>query len=410
MQTTRQFTEKPVAEKPDTTKPGSQKRAAQKATRPFYVLQLLEQAQRLEAEGRDVIHLEIGEPDFATPPAVVNAYIQALQAGKTRYTPAVGIDALRDKLCEHYWQQFQVKVNRQQIIITSGASGALLTFLTALVHGDSEVLMADPGYPCNCSMVSWLGGRAVNVPTGPEHDYQLSAELMKAYWTEKTVGAIVASPSNPTGTVLAPQTHQQLLDTAKQQNGWLISDEIYQGFTYDRPAQSVLQLDNQALVVNSFSKFFAMSGLRLGWLVAPEALQDSLCHITQNISIASNTPSQYAALAAFDDECMQIYETRRQELQRRRNYLLDALPQLGFSICVIPQGAIYIYARLPDDVSLNSDEFCQQLLNSKGIAMTPGNDFGNHQANRHVRIAYTVPDERLREAMQRLADFMSAVR
>ncbi len=377
-----------------------------KTTRPFYVLQILEQAQRLESEGRCVIHLEIGEPDFATPPAVVNAYIHALKSGKTRYTPAVGIDALRDKLCEYYWQQFQVKLKRQQIIITSGASGALLTFLTALVHGEGEVLMTDPGYPCNCSMVSWLGGRAITIPAGSEHNYQLTPEQMDTYWTSKTLGAIVASPSNPTGTVLDPGAHQQLLNTVKKHNGWLITDEIYQGFTYDKPSRSVLQLDNQALVVNSFSKFFAMSGLRLGWLVAPESMQKSLCHVTQNISIAANTPSQYAALAAFDDDCLQLYEARRQELQQRRDLLLDALPQLGFTIRVIPQGAFYIYTRLPEEITLNSFSFCEQLLASTGVAMTPGNDFGDHEADRHVRIAYTAPDHRLREAMQRLASFI----
>jgi aspartate/methionine/tyrosine aminotransferase len=381
-----------------------------KTTRPFYVLQLFERAQRLEAQGRSVIHLEIGEPDFATPPAVVNAYLAALHAGQTRYSPAVGIDALRDKLCDYYWQQFQVKLNRQQIIITAGASGALLTFLTALVHADGEVLMTDPGYPCNSSMVSWLGGRAVNIPVGPEEHYQLTPEHIQQYWTPKTLGALVASPSNPTGAILDAHMHQQLLNAVKQQGGWLITDEIYQGFTYDAPARSVLQLDNQALVVNSFSKFFAMSGLRLGWLVAPESLHDSLRNITQNISIAPNTPSQYAALAAFDEDCLQLYELRRLELQQRRNLLLDALPQLGFAIGVIPQGAFYIYARLPEDLPLNSTEFCDQLLEKTGVAMTPGIDFGIHQANRHVRIAYTVPDAKLREAMARLADFIEDCR
>lgn len=378
-----------------------------KATRPFYVLQLLERAQQLESQGQSVIHLEIGEPDFATPPSIIKAYTQALNAGKTRYTSAVGLDALRDKLCEYYWQQFQVKLNRQQVIITSGASGALLTFLMALVHHNGEVLLTDPGYPCNHSMVNWLGGQAINIPVSAEHDYQLTPELIDAHWNPSTLGAIVATPSNPTGTVMNADCHAQLLNRIKHHNGWLITDEIYQGFTYDIPPRSVLQIDNQALVVNSFSKFFAMSGLRLGWLVAPESLQKTLCHITQNISIAPNTACQHAALAAFEPECLTLYEQRRQVLQSRRDLLLAGLQKLGFGIRATPQGAFYIYARLPETLLVDSLGFCEQLLEATGVAITPGMDFGYHQSDQHIRIAYTVEESQLHEALHRLESFIN---
>ena len=378
---------------------------------PFQVMAILAQAQAMQAEGHDVIHLEVGEPDFTTAEPMVNAAISAMQAGHTKYTPALGLPQLRERIADYYQQRFGVSINPQRIVLTPGASGALLLLSAARLDVNDKLLLADPGYPCNRHFARTFEAHGQLVPAGPEDRYQLTPSLIRQHWQADTKVALVASPANPTGTVLSLDEMQALADEVRQQHarhgqGELWVDEIYQGLNYNSEPQTVLSVADDAVVLNSFSKFFGMTGWRLGWCVVPESWVPTMDTLAQNLFLAPPTPAQYAALAAFDDDAMAIYEQRRQELQQRRDYLLTALPQLGFNIPVIPEGAFYIYAdasRFTD----NSLEFCAEALKATGVAFTPGVDFGEYQANTHVRFAFTTNLSRLKQAVERLADWLA---
>ncbi|UTW48798.1 pyridoxal phosphate-dependent aminotransferase [Bacterioplanoides sp. SCSIO 12839] len=378
---------------------------------PFQVMAILAQAQAMQAEGHDVIHLEVGEPDFTTAEPMVNAAISAMQAGHTKYTPALGLPQLRERIADYYQQRFGVSINPQRIVLTPGASGALLLLSAARLDVNDKLLLADPGYPCNRHFARTFEAHGQLVPAGPEDRYQLTPSLIRQHWQADTKVALVASPANPTGTVLSLDEMQALADEVRQQRaqhgqGELWVDEIYQGLNYNSEPQTVLSVADDAVVLNSFSKFFGMTGWRLGWCVVPESWVPTMDTLAQNLFLAPPTPAQYAALAAFDDDAMAIYEQRRQELQQRRDYLLTALPQLGFNIPVIPEGAFYIYAdasRFTD----NSLEFCAEALKATGVAFTPGVDFGEYQANTHVRFAFTTNLSRLKQAVERLADWLA---
>lgn len=378
---------------------------------PFQVMAILAQAQAMQAEGHDVIHLEVGEPDFTTAEPMVNAAISAMQAGHTKYTPALGLPQLRERIADYYQQRFSVSINPQRIVLTPGASGALLLLSAARLDVNDKLLLADPGYPCNRHFARTFEAHGQLVPAGPEDRYQLTPSLIRQHWQADTKVVLVASPANPTGTVLSLDEMQALADEVRQQHarhgqGELWVDEIYQGLNYDSEPQTVLSVADDAVVLNSFSKFFGMTGWRLGWCVVPESWVSTMDTLAQNLFLAPPTPAQYAALAAFDDDAMAIYEQRRQELQQRRDYLLTALPQLGFNIPVIPEGAFYIYAdasRFTD----NSLEFCAEALKATGVAFTPGVDFGEYQANTHVRFAFTTNLSRLKQAVERLADWLA---
>ncbi|WP_419812840.1 pyridoxal phosphate-dependent aminotransferase [Bacterioplanoides sp.] len=378
---------------------------------PFQVMAILAQAQAMQAEGHDVIHLEVGEPDFATAEPMVKAAVNAMQAGHTKYTPALGLPELREKIAGYYQQRFGVAISPQRIVLTPGASGALLLLSAARLDVNDQLLLADPGYPCNRHFARTFEAHGQLVPAGPESKYQLTPELIRQHWQADTKVALVASPANPTGTVLSLDELQALANEVQQQRerygqGELWVDEIYQGLNYDSEPQTVLSVADDAVVLNSFSKFFGMTGWRLGWCVVPESWVPTLDTLAQNLFLAPPTPAQYAALAAFDDDAMAIYEQRRQELQQRRDYLLTALPELGFDIPVTPDGAFYIYAdasRFTD----NSLEFCAEALKATGVAFTPGVDFGEYQASTHVRFAFTTNLPRLKQAVERLADWLT---
>jgi len=380
---------------------------------PFQVMAILAQAQAMQAAGHDVIHLEVGEPDFATAEPMVNAAVAAMQAGHTKYTPALGMPQLREKIAGYYQQRFGVSVSPERIVLTPGASGALLLLSAARLEVGDRLLLADPGYPCNRHFARTFEAHGQLVPAGPDSRYQLTPQLIRQHWQPNTKVALVASPANPTGTVLSLDEMAALASEVRQQRerfgqGELWVDEIYQGLNYDAPAQTVLSVADDAVVLNSFSKFFGMTGWRLGWCVVPESWVPTLDTLAQNLFLAPPTPAQHAAMAAFGDDAMAIYEQRRQELQQRRDYLLEALPSLGFRIPVIPDGAFYVYAdasQLTDD----SLSFCAAALKATGVAFTPGVDFGEHQANTHVRFAFTTGLPRLREAMARLADWLQTV-
>ncbi|MFT0211688.1 pyridoxal phosphate-dependent aminotransferase [Pseudomonas sp. F1_0610] len=375
--------------------------ARSQAIEPFHVMALLQRAKELEAQGLDVIHLEIGEPDFATAEPIVKAGQDALANGLTRYTAARGILPLREKISQFYKQRYAVDVSPERIVITPGGSGALLMASSLLVEAGKHWLLADPGYPCNRHFLRLIEGCAQLVPVGPEVKYQLTPELINTFWDEQSVGALVASPANPTGTVLTREELQALSTTIKSKGGHLVVDEIYHGLTYGLDAPSVLEVDQEAYVLNSFSKYFGMTGWRLGWLVAPEHAINDIDKIAQNIYISASTIAQYAALACFDAETIAIFEQRRAEFQQRRDYLLPALRELGFNIAVEPEGAFYLYA----DVSAFTDDsyaFCHFFLEEEQVAFTPGIDFGRYQQSTHVRFAYAQSLERLQQAVERI--------
>jgi aspartate/methionine/tyrosine aminotransferase len=372
---------------------------------PFHVMALLARARELEAQGRSIIHMEIGEPDFVTPQPVIDAGIRALQDGYTHYTPAVGLQALRERLAEFYLRRYNVNIEPRRIVITPGASAALHLIMALLVNPGDQVLMADPGYPCNRNFVYLLNGQPLGIPVTAATAYQPTPQQVRECWTEAVTALLVASPSNPTGTLLAENSLREFHAIADAQGGSLIVDEIYHGLVYDEQATTALAVSDDIFVVNSFSKYFGMTGWRLGWLIAPDAYVADIDKLAQNLFLAAPTIAQHAALKAFDEESISILESRRHEFRQRRDYLLPALRELGFEIAVIPQGAFYLYAncsRFTDD----SYSFVSRLLEEAGVAITPGIDFGTHQPETHVRFAYTTSLENLQEGVQRLREFL----
>ena len=373
---------------------------------PFRVMHLLEMAQAREAEGHDVIHLEVGEPDFATPAPIVAAGQQALAEGKTRYTPAAGLASLREAIAGHYAEHFNATVDPARILVTPGASGALLLASQLLVESGDRVLMADPNYPCNRHFMALAGAEIDAVPVGRDSGWQLTAPLIEQHWQAKTRLAMLASPSNPTGHTLDAQALTQVISTVAAKGGDVIVDEIYQGLNYDDAPLSATSLSDSAFVVNSFSKYFGMTGWRLGWLVAPEHAVEPLTRLAQNVFLAAPTPSQHAALAAFTPECRDILETRRTTLKQRRQVLLDGLASLGLAPDLPPQGAFYLWLDI-SRYSRDSQAFCERLLLEENVAITPGIDFAVQGGEHHVRIAFTNEVARLEEAVVRIARFVS---
>ncbi len=376
--------------------------ARSRAIEPFHVMALLSRANELQALGRDVIHLEIGEPDFTTAAPIVAAGQAALAAGHTRYTAARGLPRLREAIARFYEQRYQASIDPERVLITPGGSGALLLASSLLVDPGKHWLLADPGYPCNRHFLRLIEGAAQLVPVGPEVRYQLNADLVQRHWDRDCVGALVASPANPTGTVLSRDELAELSGALKARGGHLVVDEIYHGLTYGCDAASVLEVDDDAFVLNSFSKYFGMTGWRLGWLVAPADAVPELEKLAQNLYISAPSMAQHAALACFEPATLEILEARRAEFARRRDFLLPALRELGFNIAVVPEGAFYLYA----DISAFGGDafaFCRHMLETQFVAITPGLDFGRHQAGHHVRFAYTQDLPRLEQAVERIA-------
>ena len=376
--------------------------ARSRAIEPFHVMALLARANELQAAGHDVIHLEIGEPDFTTAEPIVRAGQAALGAGHTRYTAARGLPQLREAIARFYADRYRLSIDPERILITPGGSGALLLATSLLVEPGKHWLLADPGYPCNRHFLRLVEGAAQLVPVGPEVRYQLTPELVERFWSSDSVGALVASPANPTGTLLERDELGALSQALKQRGGHLVVDEIYHGLTYGCEAASVLEVDDEAFVLNSFSKYFGMTGWRLGWLVAPPAAVGELEKLAQNLYISAPSMAQHAALACFEPETLAILEERRGEFAARRDYLLPALRELGFRIAVEPQGAFYLYA----DISAFGGDafaFCRHFLETEHVAFTPGIDFGRYQADQHVRFAYTQSLPRLQQAVERIA-------
>ncbi|GAA5232891.1 pyridoxal phosphate-dependent aminotransferase [Verticiella sediminum] len=372
---------------------------------PFYVMELVKRAAALQAAGRDIVHLSIGEPDFTAIPAVDEALAAAVRAGHTRYTAANGLPMLREVIAAFYEQRFGARIDPARVIVTAGASGALALACTALLEPGAEVLMADPAYPCNRHFVTAAGGQPRLVPTGPAERFQLTAAHVREHWTPRTAGVMVASPSNPTGTSISREALADLVREVRLRDGFAIVDEIYLGLSYDAAPRSAALLGDDLIVVNSFSKYFHMTGWRLGWLIVPPDLVSAFEKLAQNLVICASALAQYAALACFTPDAQAEFERRRLAFQERRDYLLPAFEALGLHVPVRPDGAFYIYA----DVSAHaadSNALAHRLLDEAGVCAVPGLDFGTAEPGRYMRFSYANSLERLQEAVARMAGFL----
>ena len=380
---------------------------------PFHVVELLTRARQLEAEGRDIIHMEVGEPDFPTPEPIANAAVEAIKRAKTLYTQALGLPELRQAISDFYAQRYGVAVPAGRIAVTNGASGALNLAFACLAEPGSEWLLTDPGYPCNRHILRAFEGRPRNIPVGPETNFQPTPELLRQHWQPTTAGLLVASPANPTGTLLALPEITALAEVCREKSGHFLVDEIYHGLTYapqevplgdEIDAPTACAAGDDLWVINSFSKYFQMTGWRLGWIVIPEPYVRDVEKLAQNLTLCPSTPAQYGALAAFAPETIAILESRRGEFRRRRDFLAPALERIGFRVTARPEGAFYLYC---DCSALAADSFklAVDLLEKAGVAATPGLDFGNNQPERHIRFAYTTDIGRLAEAVDRLARY-----
>ena len=372
-------------------------------------MDILAQAKALSLQGKKIYHLEIGEPDFPTAGCIVDAGIEALQQFKTHYTPALGLLELREAVAEYYQRKFDVSISPQRVVITPGASGAIQLAISCLLDAGENVLLPDPGYPCNRNIAQILAVETISVPVGAETHFQLNAGQVTDHWNERSRAAMVATPSNPTGTLLPKKQLQALCQAVQAKDGSLIVDEIYQGLVYDDNDYTALEISDECFVINSFSKYFGMTGWRIGWMIVPEFYVDAIDRIAQNIFLAAPTISQYAALAALKVDTQIILDERRDVFRQRRDFLLPALEQLGFEVEAKPQGAFYIYAnceRFTDD----SFSWVKHLLDEQGVALTPGIDFGSYLAHKHCRFAYTQSIELLEQAVAKIDVFIRGER
>jgi aspartate/methionine/tyrosine aminotransferase len=377
---------------------------------PFYVMECAKAAMEIARSpecdprvgGEAMIFLNIGEPDFTAPLAVQEAADRAMRAGRTQYTDATGLPALRERISAWYLERFGLKIAPRRIVVTAGASAALQLACLALVDRDDEVLLPDPSYPCNRHFVAAAEGVPVLIPASAEERFQLSAAKVEAAWSERTRGVLLASPSNPTGTSIDPDEMGRIVAAVRTRGGFTIVDEIYLGLSFDeRFGHSALAHGDDVISINSFSKYFSMTGWRLGWLVVPEALVPAVERLAQNLYICASTVAQHAALACFEPESIAEYERRRQQFRARRDYLVPALNALGLRVPVMPDGAFYAWADCSAH-STNSWDFCFDLMRRAHVAMTPGRDFGRHGTERFVRLSYASSMEQLTTAVERL--------
>jgi aspartate/methionine/tyrosine aminotransferase len=388
-------------------------RITQRAQRiePFFVMEVAKAAQRMAQDlaGHDwpMLLLNIGEPDFTAAPLVQERATAAIRAGQTQYTPATGLMALRLAISQWYLQRFGLRVEPERIIVTAGASGALQLACLTLIESGDEILMPDPSYPCNRHFVSAANGHATLVPTTAQDRYQLSPEQVAHHWQSGTRGVLLASPSNPTGTSIAGSAMKAIHDHVQAKGGITLVDEIYLGLSFEEDlSQTALALDERVISINSFSKYFSMTGWRLGWMVAPPTLVPSLERLAQNLFICPSTIAQHAALACFEPESLALFEERRLAFKARRDFLVPALRELGFGVPLSPDGAFYVWSDcrpLYDKFGVNNSwDFTFELMKRAHIALAPGRDFGSHETEHFVRwsIASALPE--LESAVQRI--------
>ena len=374
---------------------------------PFHVMELMARAQTLEAEGRSIVHLEVGEPDFATARPILDAAQHFLAGGHVHYTPALGIPALREAISKYYQTRYGLAVPADRIVVTAGASGALALALGVLINPGDEWLLPDPGYPCNRHFVRLYEGTPVSLPVDASSQYQPTPDQINRSWTPNTRGLLVASPANPTGTLIEPEMLKEFAMIAAARGGSLLVDEIYHGLSYGIDSRSALEFSDEVFVINSFSKYFGMTGWRLGWLVAPTRYVREIEKLAQNIYIAPSTIAQHAALAAFSPETIAILESRRHEFAARRDILVPGLRKLGFQVAAEPCGAFYVYANCRN-LANDSFRLAENLLTKAGVAATPGLDFGSNKPHHHMRFAYTIEQKQIKEALARISGFLDS--
>lgn len=375
----------------------------------FQVMHILGAAHALMAQGHDVIHLEVGEPDFPTPERVVAAAQEALAQGRTFYTPSTGIPDLQQALAASYQRRYGVDIAPERFILTPGASGALQVVLSLTLDAQQTLLLPEPGYPCNRHIAALLNIHTRCAPLPAHRGFSLHADWLAEQWTDEATALLVASPANPTGKVLTRQELAALRDGCAARDAHLIVDEIYQGLDYSGTrSHSILELTDDAWVINSFSKYYGMTGWRLGWCVVPEYAVDAANRLCQNLFLAPPTVSQYAALRALQPDMDAEYQERVAAFAERRDCLHAELTKLGFGLPSEGQGAFYLYADIRH-TGLDALTFCERLLTEQHVAVTPGDDFGGENPAHFVRFAYTCEPERLRQALARIAQFVSSL-
>ena len=367
-------------------------------------MDVLSRAHALERAGRHVVHMEIGEPDFTAPAPVVEAGVRALREGRTAYTATLGLPALREAIVAHYAQKFSTAVDGARVVVTSGASGGLLTVSALYVDAGDEVLVPDPGYPGYRHFVRAFEGRARALPVSAAENFQPTAAMVRAAWGPRTKGLVLGSPSNPTGTLIAKTELAAIAAFIAERGGVLIVDEIYQGLSYGLQPWTALGLPGEVVLINSFSKYFCMTGWRLGWAVLPGAAVRGFEKLAQHLFISAPTAAQYAACEAFSAESLEILEQRRREFAKRRDFLLPQLKAAGLAVPAEPHGAFYVYA----DCGGDARRYCMRLLEAEAVAATPGVDFGANRTDRYVRFAYTRAMADLEEAASRIKRFAAS--
>ena len=391
---------------------------AQRAQRiaPFYVMEVAKAATALAREAAQgaepMIFLNIGEPDCTAPPLVQEAAERAIRAGRSQYTDATGLPALRERISAWYAERYRVQVPARRIVITAGASAALQLACLALIEAGDEILMPDPCYPCNRHFVSAADGTARLIPAGPQQRFQPSAEQVRAAWGPRTRGVLLASPSNPTGTSIDPAELRAIHEVVRQHGGITLVDEIYLGLSFDaRYGQTALALGEDIISINSFSKYFSMTGWRLGWLVMLEALVPVVERLAQNLYICPSTIAQHAALACFEPASLAEYERRRAQFQARRDFFIPALNALGLTVPVLPDGAFYAWADCTAACErlgvADSWELSFALMRQAHIAVTPGRDFGSAETSRYIRFSTASAMAQLQQAVERLQHLLA---
>ncbi|MCT2997240.1 aminotransferase class I/II-fold pyridoxal phosphate-dependent enzyme [Propionibacterium freudenreichii] len=375
----------------------------------FHALDFAQRAADLEAQGHHVVKLSIGEPDFGAPPAVLAAGRDALDGRPLPYTPPLGLPELRSALSDFYRDRHGVQVPAERIAITMGASAALLLATAATTDPGDEVILADPSYPCNRELVKSFGGTVVALPTTAATRYQLDADMVERAWGDRTTSVMIASPSNPTGTSIPFDELAAICELARSRGGWRIVDEIYLELSDASPAHTVLEVDPDAIVTGSFSKYFGMTGWRLGWAVLPPQLVGPVERLAMNYFLSASNPTQQAALACFTPETLEVCERRRRELGARRRLVLEGLARIGLPVPVVPDGAFYVYIDV-SGTGLGAWQFCEQALDVAHVALTPGRDFGPTTGETHVRLSYAASRGELDEGLSRLGHFLASRR
>ena len=382
------------------------------AAQPFYAMSIGERAGILQAEGHSIAKLSLGEPDFGAPPAVREEMCRVMDGRPLPYSPALGLLALREAIAGFYRDRHGVEVDPARIVVTTGASSALLLVAAATTQPGDDVVIADPSYPCNRQLVETYGGRIVLAPTSPASRYQMDRAAAEAAWTPQTSAVMLATPSNPTGTSIPFEELASICALARERSAWRIVDEIYLGLADPgedgRPARTVLETDPDAIVINSFSKYFGMTGWRLGWAILPEELVAPAENLAVNYFLCASTPVQQAALAAFSPESISVCEQRRHELLARRSIVLDGLQRIDLPVPVLPDGAFYVYFDV-SSTGLDAQTFCHRALEEAHVALTPGQDFSTTTARSHVRLSYAASRDELHEGMNRLKTFINSL-